>query len=380
MVRSVPFGRRAPRGAAVVLVVVSILVALCGVEPGPGGRPPVGEPLAAERDAGAVGPEVVVARVDSLVVEPESGRPVGGRLLHLASAAPTPHEHGSYWMAAVVVGSDTVEVLTQNQSRHPDRREMAESDRVAHAVAATLVGEVEPADDPSPPAWTVRNTGRIDGRSAGIVATLLTIDASTPGRLGGDLQVGGSAVVRRDGTTAPAASLAAKLDAVRLVELDVFFIAPRTTLPPGAVVDGVRDAEPHGTAAVAEALALDDAVTLGRLHQHRTSPALVQVDDVLQAVAYLCGRTGSGSACGLVAFNGPRRLGELRPDGAPGHQLRARLLAAGLGPRLDRVPATRPSATSTVPAPRQPGDSVLDELGPARSWWDDAVGDAAPPT
>ena len=148
------------------------------------------------------------------------------------------------------------------------------------------------------PAWATAHTGAVDGSSAGLLFTLADVDLLTAGRLAGDLRVAATGTIGSDGVVTTVRMVDAKVAAARLAGADVVF-APDFDGVPG----------PVGAVAAPHAGALDAAPTIGEWLDtagyeaagRRAPPhALVPVDDVRQALAWLCGRTGLAGTCTLA--------------------------------------------------------------------------------
>ncbi|MEP7112165.1 MAG: hypothetical protein ABI862_02775 [Ilumatobacteraceae bacterium] len=168
--------------------------------------------------------------------------------------------------------------------------------RLANAVTPTTQRSL--ASDQLPE-WARVPTGNDTGLSAGLMLTLAYIDLLTAGPLVGDLRVAGSGGIGPDGVVTPAFGLEVKVDAAMLTNPDVVF----TTSAPSSI-DDVTIVESKHTRlleagyTVGEWLNVNGYQQAGRsAAEHSGTTAIVVVHDVRQALAWLCGRTNSTTAC-----------------------------------------------------------------------------------
>jgi hypothetical protein len=222
----------------------------------------------------------------------------------------------AWYHLSYVAGSDRIEVHDHSSiSTRGIESAIAKSENVAWHVASVLLGGAGGAARAAEmPAWARPRTGGADGTSAGLVFTLADVDLLTPGRLVGDLRVAGTGTVGSDGVVTAVRGVDAKLAAARLAAADVMF---SPDFPPGTgavseVTSHVGHDDPDrrigdwlNTAAYEHAgrLAAADAGSL----------ALVRVDDVRQALAWLCGRTESHVVCDVAHAASRATVRQARP-------------------------------------------------------------------
>jgi hypothetical protein len=175
---------------------------------------------------------------------------------------------------------------------------------LSQEIAWHLAGAVTKTSDSSSaserlPGWAQVRTGNDMGLSAGLMFTLAYIDALTPEALVGDLRVAGSGGIGPDGVVSPAFGLEVKVAAAMLTRPDVVF----TTSAPGSIdhvtiVDSHHTRRPKAGYTVAEWLNVSGYEQAGRAAaEHPGTTVIVVVHDLRQALAWLCGRTNSTTAC-----------------------------------------------------------------------------------
>jgi hypothetical protein len=168
--------------------------------------------------------------------------------------------------------------------------------RLANKAAGTAEGS---ATSDRLPDWARVPTGNDQGFSAGLMFTLAYIDALTPGPLVGDLRVSGTGGIGPDGLVTPAFGLEVKVAAAMQTGPDVVF----TTGAPSSVdhvtiVESQHTRLPDAGHTVAEWLNVSGYERAGQLAaSHAGTTAIVVVHDVRQALAWLCGRTGTPTVC-----------------------------------------------------------------------------------
>jgi hypothetical protein len=199
---------------------------------------------------------------------------------------------------------------------------MAASERVAWGVAASLAASVPGRDDVPP--WARPRTGGAAGTSAGLLFALADLDVLTPGRLAGGLRVAATGSIGADGSVTSVRMMEAKLTAAALAGADVVFAAdfPAGAAPFTAVESHVG--VPAGDRTIGDWLATDAYEAAGRAAARSGRRALVAVDDVRQAVAWLCGRTNEAATCAVSHT----------AAAVPLATVRSRSLPAGSGLRL----------------------------------------------
>ena len=197
---------------------------------------------------------------------------------------------------------------------------IGQSENVAWHVATHLrAGEGGMAGAGELPAWARPRTGATDGPSAGLVFALADLDLVTPGRLGGDLRVAGTGAIGSDGTVTAVRMVDAKLAAARAAGADVFFTPERPSAM-GATATATAIASHAGRRTadrtIGDWLATAAYEAAGRAAPSDTTPgapAVVVVDDVRQAVAWLCGRTQLDATCALAHAAAAVPLAAARP-------------------------------------------------------------------
>jgi hypothetical protein len=168
--------------------------------------------------------------------------------------------------------------------------------RLANAATGTAHGS--PAADRLPD-WARVRTGNDTGLSAGLMFTLAYIDTLTPGALVGDLRVAGTGGIGPDGVVTPAFGLEVKVAAAMLTRPDVVF----TTSVPSSIdhvtiVKSQHTRLPEDGYTAGEWLNVNGYERAGRVAaSHPTTVAVVVVQDLRQALAWLCGRTDNTTTC-----------------------------------------------------------------------------------
>jgi hypothetical protein len=168
--------------------------------------------------------------------------------------------------------------------------------RLANAAAGTT--ETSAASDRLPDSARIP-TGNDMGFSAGLMFTLAYIDMLTPGPLVGDLRVAGTGGIGPDGVVIPAFGLEVKVAAAMLTRPDVVF----TTSAPSSIddvtiVESQHTRLPDAGYTAGEWLNVIGYEQAGRIAaSHPGTTAVVVVHDLRQALAWLCGRTDSTTAC-----------------------------------------------------------------------------------
>jgi hypothetical protein len=221
-----------------------------------------------------------------------------------------------WYHLAYIEGGDQVRVHDHGapMTRSP-QSDIAKSASVAWHVAGALLGAPGGVARPAGiPAWARPRTGGSDGTSAGIVFALADVDLLTPGRMVGDLRVAGTGSIGSDGVLTAVRGVDAKLAAARLARADVVFAPdfPAGSPPVTTVISHVGPDTRGRT--IGEWLNTTAYESAGRRAALRPGElALVQVDDVRQALAWLCGRTGGRLVCAVARAAGRASVGEARP-------------------------------------------------------------------
>ncbi len=176
----------------------------------------------------------------------------------------------------------------------------------------------EPPPEPGEiPGWARPRTAQLDGPSAGLLYALADLDLLTPGRLAGSLRVAATGALGSDGVVTSVRMVEAKLAAARLARADVFF-AP--SMPAGEVAVAVasHQGQPAADGAIGDWLNTAGYELAGRAASaHAGEIALVPVDDVRQALAWLCGRTQQPETCAVAHAAAAVPFDAARPYGSP---------------------------------------------------------------
>ncbi len=222
----------------------------------------------------------------------------------------------AWYYLAYIVGGDRLRVYDPTLPRiQGPYSGIAKSQNVAWHVATSVLGRTSGIAQPDAiPAWALARTANIDGPSAGLIFTLARLDVLTPGRLGGHLRIAGTGAIGSDGVVTAVRMVNARLAAARLADPDVFFAPdiPDGSDPIAVVVSHQGDPSPHRTIG-------DWLNTTGYERAGRDAAAeprtlkLVEVSDVRQALAWLCGRTQQPDTCTLAHTAGAVSLRTARP-------------------------------------------------------------------
>jgi hypothetical protein len=170
--------------------------------------------------------------------------------------------------------------------------------RVANeAVGANGVDSVIPAL----PNWAVVRTGITDGPSAGLIFTLAYIDVLTRGALAGNLRVAGTGGISPNGFVFSVAGVEVKVATAVLARPDVVFSPrPSKLIRNTTVIESGSSGTPELGDTVGDWLDIDGYEQAGRdAAGHPGTVAFVVVHDFRQALAWLCGRTGIPTTCGV---------------------------------------------------------------------------------
>ena len=219
----------------------------------------------------------------------------------------------AWYHLSYVVGSDRIQVHDHNSATTTGAdTDIARSERVAWQVAASIAGGAGPGQLPG---WARPRTGVADGTSAGLLFALADVDLLTDGRLAADLRVAATGTIGFDGSVTPVRMVDAKVAAASLAGADVVFAPdfPAGMGPVTRVSSHVGDPTPGRT--VGDWLNTTGFEAAGRKAASGTRAGLVlgPVDDVRQAVAWLCGRTGLRPTCRLARTAASVPLASARP-------------------------------------------------------------------
>ena len=215
--------------------------------------------------------------------------------------APNARGLSAWYHLSYVVPSDRLQVREHNPATTLGLdTTIGRSENVAWHVADIVLGTSEGLTRPGElPLWARPRTGGSDGPSAGLLFTLADLDLLTPGDLAGHLVVAATGAIGSDGSITAVRMVDAKLAAARLVHPDVVF-APDFPDGSGAITAiASHQGQPTQSRPIGDWLNTSGYEAAGRTAT-RHSTALVPVDDVRQALAWLCGRTGGAVVCGIV--------------------------------------------------------------------------------
>jgi hypothetical protein len=221
-----------------------------------------------------------------------------------------------WYHLAYIEGGDHVRVHEHGapMTRSPES-DIAKSANVAWHVASALLGASADGARPAEiPVWARPRTGGSDGTSAGVVFALADLDLLTPGRLVGDLRVAGTGSIGSDGVLTAVRAVDAKLAAARLAHADVVFSPdfPVGSAPVTTVISHVGTDD--GLRTIGEWLNMTAYERAGRRASLRSGElALVQVDDVRQALGWLCGRTDGRLVCAIARAAARTSVADARP-------------------------------------------------------------------
>ena len=185
---------------------------------------------------------------------------------------------------------------------------------VAWHVATVVLGRAGGAARPGElPAWARPRTGDGDGSSAGLLFALADIDVVTPGALAGGLRVAATGTIGSDGVVTSVRLVEAKLAAARLARVEVMFAPEFPTGTPGVTVVPSHAGTPATDRAIGDWLNTDGYESAGRDARRSAGIALVSVDDVRQALAWLCGRTANAVSCAVAHAAASVPIASARP-------------------------------------------------------------------
>jgi hypothetical protein len=192
---------------------------------------------------------------------------------------------------------------------------IAHSEDVAWHVATLLLGDAHGfARIGELPAWARPRTGGTDGGSGGLLFALADLDVLTPGPLAGQLRVAATGAIGSDGVVTAVRMVDAKLAAARLAHVGVMFAPdfPDGVDPVVTITSHTGPPTPERT--IGDWLNTTSYEAAGRAAAHHPDHlALVRIDDVRQALAWLCGRTNQPTACRIVHTAAAVALIDARP-------------------------------------------------------------------
>ena len=271
-------------------------------------------PLVVAADAGADGTTPLDAAAPVLW-DSETGHRAGGRADRFELDDPRAGGLSTWYRLSYVVGSDRLQVDDHSPATTTATdADIAKSELVAWRVAASISGAAGPGQLPE---WARPRTGADDGTSAGLLFSLADLDLLTTGALAGRLRIAATGSIGSDGSVTAVRMVDAKLAAARLAAADVVF-APDFPTGHGPVIHvPSHGGQPTPERTIGDWLGTAGYEAAGRAATASTGPALVQVDDVRQALAWLCGRTALPTTCTLARSAAARPSPSLAPVSDP---------------------------------------------------------------
>lgn len=225
-----------------------------------------------------------------------------------------------WYFLTYVVGGDRLQVHEHNPatSSRPGA-DIALSENVAWHVASTILGRASGlARAGEIPPWARPRTGVVDGPSAGLAFALADLDVLTAGRLAANLRVAATGSVGSDGTVTAVRMVAAKVAAARIAHPDVVFAPDFPVETPAVTRITAHRGAFTPERATGDWLNMRSYEAAGRHAARRPGTiALVVVDDVRQALAWLCGRTSISAPCALAGAAAAVPLRAARPYAFP---------------------------------------------------------------
>jgi len=251
-------------------------------------------------DAAGVGIGPAVDVPAPVFTGPNAGR--GGQAARIEFADGKQDDGISAWYRlAYVQGGTRLQVYEHYAADSTGRdSDMMRSETVAWNVAKQVVRGSTTSDQV--PDWAHVHTGNNTGPSAGLIFTLAFIDLLTPGRLVGELRVAGTGGIAADGLAYSVSGIDVKIRTAMLTHPDVIFITDRPSQ-----VEHVTIIESESTRFMDAGDTIASTLNLQAYEQAgRTAAgdpgvaAVVVVHELRQALAWLCGRTGSASTCAIA--------------------------------------------------------------------------------
>lgn len=261
---------------------------------------------------------------------------VGSAAWRFGFAGPTPHPYGDYWFLTFSRSYDGVQVVESSPLGDGSGARLETASRINGHTAQVLLGVVEPSfadpDHDSRPPWTAWNSAHVDGPSAGVIVTLALVDAWTPGDLTGGIEVSGTGQIMSMGQVSAVGYVEAKFAAAQVAGAQVFFTPDAPEVSEIDPLGPVPWPGPVAEMPIREAFGLDTYRAWGAADVGRDQIRVVVINDMRQALAYLCGR-GSAPACEVLAADPVHTLAEARPLHFAGGAELVSAPAVGVGPR-----------------------------------------------
>ena len=180
--------------------------------------------------------------------------------------------------------------------------DIGRSANVAWHVADVVLGRARGlAHAGELPGWARPRTGGADGTSAGLLFALADVDLMTGDSLVGHLRVAATGSIGSDGSVTDVRMVGAKLAAARLVPVDVVFAPQFPSGTASVTLVPSHLGRPDANRTIGDWLNTDGYEAAGRQAAGRSGTiALVGVDDIRQALAWLCGRVGQPLTCSVA--------------------------------------------------------------------------------
>ncbi len=259
-------------------------------------------PTAADPAGTSIAPTIDVPAAPFWAAHPDVPR-TGGQASRLELGYTDPNNAMSawYWLAYRPSGVRlrVFEHSSPGFTTDP-RAEIVNSESLAWrlAIETTRPLGATPGSDQLP-RWALVRTGISDGPSAGLMFTLAYIDALTAGPLVGNLRVAGTGAIGADGVVMPVSAIEIKVAAALLTRPDVIFTPAVPSSAKNAMV-----IESHHTRLLSTGYTVGQWLNVAGFEEsgraaaeHPGTVAIVVVHDFRQALAWLCGRTGTATTC-----------------------------------------------------------------------------------
>ena len=229
----------------------------------------------------------------------------GGQATRIEFDSPSLNADISVWYRlAYLDGGTRLQVFEHSAAGTlgPDSA-IVKSQKTAWTVAHEALGEYGDATVvPALPNWALVRTGITNGPSAGLILTLAYIDLLTSGALVGNLRVAGTGGISASGYVFTVAGVEVKIATAVLAKPDVVFSPrPSKLIENTTVIESDAGDSPEAGDTVGRWLNLSGYEQSGRVAAtHSGTVAFVVVHDFRQALAWLCGRTGTATTCDIA--------------------------------------------------------------------------------
>ncbi len=222
------------------------------------------------------------------------------------------HTMSAWYRLAYIDGGTRLQVFEHYAAATPGpESDLVQSEIAAWKFAYEVLGMN--ADLADLPTWARIRTGSDVGPSAGLMFTLAFIDLLTPGTLVGNLRVAGTGGIGADGVVFPVSNVEVKVAAAVLAQPDVIFTPrPSNLIENTTIIESEHTRDPADGYTAGEWLNVIGYQQAGReAARHPGLVAYVVVHDIRQALAFLCGRTGSATTCAAAASAASIPIGTL---------------------------------------------------------------------